>query len=109
MKGLVLGVALALMGTSALAAVPGVVMNGEASSGLGADKAPLPGARIAVYQADGKGGRILAAAVADAKGRFQVRLTPDPDGGALYATARTTNDVELMALIGGAVPDKLVV
>lgn len=105
--GTVLGLATALLGGAAMAAPQPVVLNGEVASGVGAARIPLSGLTVTVFQAQSGGARPLGQARADGQGRFRMRIQPDPDGGVLYATTRSGGQVELMALIGDRVPDKV--
>lgn len=104
--GAMLGLAVALVGGAA-SAQPSVMLNGELASGIGAARIPWSGVTVNVFQAGAGGARPLGQAQADAEGRFRVRIAPDPDGGVIYATARSGGQVEFMALIGEQVPDKV--
>lgn len=94
----VLMLGLAAAATTRAAAEP---VSGSVSSGGGANKIPIGGAAVAVYQVQTSGPREIAAGTADQNGNFSFNAPVVANNGIVYVIARKAPHTEFMTVIGG--------
>jgi hypothetical protein len=99
--------ALMLFAASAIAAAAQngpFMLRGTVSSGGGLQRIAIAGAAVTIYQAQAGGAQALATGTSDSNGNFSLSLQLNGNGDVLYAIARKGTSIELMTVIGTAVP-----
>lgn len=100
---LYLAVPLVFTGCGSASSTNGIALSGTVSSGGGAPLA-IAGATVSIYQAQTITTVPVATATTDSNGNFEIVVPTDASGSLYYAVARKGTNIELMALLGTALP-----
>src|SRR5262245_24521290 len=81
-------------------------LQGAVLSGAGASAAPLPGARVSLYEASSSAPKLLGSASTNATGNFSLRVSSGgrTSKGIFYATADLAPGLQLVAVLGPSLP-----
>lgn len=85
-----------------------ITLNGTVTSGSGTPLA-IAGATVSIYRAQENPTAPIAEGTSDNSGNFVISVPADASGSIYYAVARKGSNIEMMALLGTALPRSVVI